>query len=498
MAVASFTSIAVNHDEYSKFETDRAIIEAVVFVGAGSTISAPGGVTAADSILTFEIRKARRSRDVVVYTFNLDLATSLGLADLAPIPTTTPIYVNLDTRLAISAPALINLIRRGEYFVKVYRSDEVSPYPVAGTLDSVNFLINPITVHRMRNDWCFGIDFQSSDLRTWRFDPRQITGVSIQEVSRNHKLSFFPLNYRVDPGGNRFLSWSGGSVIPISVAHKEYMLPSGGPSSEYIVVKVDHNRLPAATQQEDLFIEELTLSDIAIRRYLSDSIDHVENTLVQVYIEPTELVTDVDPSQLTYSGSGGALVINNDYDFIKSPISFFPRRPGQWIDIQFPFPSLLAVDQLYGAVANTRVVHINPEWIEVAEKSGYTQLVPFNTELAFDFIGLIWVEALRSATPIPNFWHYNITAGLRDCPGDLLELIGKHAAIPILTAAGAAFRGGYSSQSISRDGVSESVSYTSSAIYGIYSASIEDYRNWIREHLPAIKNRYRGPQMIVM
>ena len=87
---------------------------------------------------------------------------------------------------------------------------------------------------------------------------------------------------------------------------------------------------------------------------------------------------------------------------------------------------------------------------------------------------------------------------MRECPGDVIELIGRHAAIPILAAAGAAFRGGYSSQSISRDGVSESVSYTSSAIYGIYSASIEDYRNWIRENLPALRNRYRGPQPIIM
>tara|TARA_Y100001973_G_C5203096_1_gene339327 strand:+ start:1071 stop:2549 length:1479 start_codon:yes stop_codon:yes gene_type:complete len=492
MAITSVTSIAVNHDEYSRFEQDRAVIEAVVFVSG--TVSA----TASENTLTFEIRKARRNRDVVVYTLDVNAATYFGLGAAANFDANAPLYVNLDTRLAVSSPSLISLIRRGEYFVKVYRSDDTSPFTAATTKDSSDFWINPVTVHRMKKDWCFGIDFQSSDLRNWRFDPRQITGVSIQEVSRNHKLSFFPLNYTVDPAGNKFLSWSDGSLIPISTAYSEYMLPSGGPSSEYIVVKVDHNRLPTSTKQEELFIEEMTLSDTTIRRYLSDSIDHIENTLVQVYIEPTSIVTDVDPSELTYSGSGGALVINSDYDFIKSPISFFPRRPGQWIDIQFPFPSLLSVDQLYGAVANTRVVHINPEWIEVSEKSGYTQLVPFNTELAFDFIGLIWVEALRSATPIPNFWHYNLIAGLRDCPGDILELIGKHAAIPILTAAGAAFRGGYSSQSISRDGVSESVSYTSSAIYGIYSASIEDYRNWIREHLPAIKNRYRGPQMIVM
>jgi len=492
MAITEITSIAVDHEEYSRFEEDRAIIEAVTFVTG--TVSA----VAAENTLTFEIRKARRSRDVVVYTLDVDVAAYFGLGVGVAFDANTPMYTNLDIRLAIASPSLVSLIRRGKYFVKVYRSDEVSPYPVAGTVESADFFINPITVHRMKSDWCFGIDFQSSDLRKWRFDPRLITGVSIKEVSRNHKLSFFPLNYSVDAAGNKFISWNNGSLVKILPAHKEYMLPAGGPSSEYIVVKVDHNRLPTTTQQEELFIEEMVLDDIAIRRYISDSIDHVENTLLQVYIEPTELVTDIDPSQLTYGGSGGSLVINSDYDFVKSPITFYPRQAGQWIEIQFPFPSLLSVDQLYGAVANTRVIHINTEWIEIAEKSGYTQLVPFNTELAFDFIGLVWVEALRGATPIPNFWHYNITAGLRDCSGGIMELIGKHAAIPILTAAGAAFRGGYSSQSISRDGISESVSYTSSAIYGIYSASIEDYRNWIREHLPALKNRYRGPQMIVM
>tara|TARA_A100001391_G_scaffold191934_1_gene165727 strand:- start:442 stop:1371 length:930 start_codon:yes stop_codon:yes gene_type:complete len=308
----------------------------------------------------------------------------------------------------------------------------------------------------------------------------------------------FPLKYTVDANDNKFLSWDNGRMVPISANHKEYMLPASGPSSEYITVKVDFKRLPTSSMSEELFIEEDRLDDTSIRRYVNDSIDHVENTLLQVFLEPTQIVTDIDASKLTYTGDDGTIVINDDYDFIKSPVSFYPRVPGEWISIQFPFPSLLKVDQLYGAVANTRVVHINYEWIEVSEPSGFAQLVPFNTELAFDYVGLIWVESLRSATPIPNFWHYNLVAGLRECPGDVIELVGRHAAIPILAAAGAAFRGGYSSQSISRDGVSESVSYTSSAIYGIYSASIEDYRNWIRENLPALKNRYRGPQPIIM
>ena len=492
MAITAVNTAVANKDEYSKFEVNNAIIRIEVSA-SGARL---GGDAPNTMSLTAELIKARRARDVVVATTTLDLNTYFNLAINDPIPATPSIYMYIDTRDALSAD-LINLIRRGDYYVKVYQTadDQVTPALVADTAD---FYIAVITVDRMRRDWVFGIDLQASDIRAAKQNPRQITGVSIAEVSRNHRLSWFPMKYAVESSGIRFLSWDNGQLIPLSPVYSEYMLPASGPGAEYVMVRIDYNALPTGSVSEELFIEEDRLNDTTLRRYISDSVDHVENTLLQVYVEPTQIVTDIDPSQLTFSGNGGAVVINADYDFIKNPISFYPRKPGHWIDIHFPYPSLLRVDQLYGAVANTRVVQINNEWIEIASQSGFVQLVPFNTEIAFDFVGLIWVEALRNAVPIPNFWHYNLLAGLRECPGDILELTGRHAAIPILTSAGAAFRGGYSSQSISRDGVSESVSYTSSAIYGVYSASIEDYRNWIRENLPAIRNRYRGPQMICL
>ena len=492
MAITSVNSASADKVEYSKFEISNAVIR----IEVSATGTRLAGDAADTMSLTAELVKARRSRDVVVATTALDLNTYFNLSINDPIPNAPSIYMYIDTRDALSAD-LINLIRRGDYYVKVYQTadNKVTPTLVADTED---FFVGVISVDRMRKDWVFGIDLQASDIRTTKQAPRQITGISIKEVSRNHRLSWFPMKYAVESSGIRFLSWDDGRLIPITPAYSEYMLPAGGPGAEYVIVKVDYNALPTSSVSEELFIEEDRITDETIRRYINDSLDHVENTLLQVYLEPTQIVTDIDPTQLTFSGAGGTLVINADYDYIKNALSFFPRQAGQWIDIHFPFPSLLRVDQLYGAVANTRVVQINNEWIEIASPSGYVQLVPFNTEVAFDFMGLIWVEALRGATPIPNFWHYNLLAGLRECPGDILELVGRHAAIPLLTSAGAAFRGGYSSQSISRDGVSESVSYTSSAIYGVYSASIEDYRNWIRENLPAIRNRYRGPQMLTL
>ena len=364
--------------------------------------------------------------------------------------------------------------------------------------ESENFEINIVTADKLKKTTIFGIDLQSSDLRTPKFQPRKISGLVINEVSRNHKLSWFPLNYMVDANGNRSLSWDNGEVIPITQEYKEYYLPASGPSAEFIGVKLDWYQMPAATTVESLYIDELKINDREIRRAIRDTCDYLENTLLQVYLEPTMLVTDIDPSQLSFSGTSSELVIESDYDFVKSPVTFYPRTPGHWINISFPFPQVLRVDQLFGAVANVRVVHINTEWIEFASNSGFTELVPFNSELAFDFVGLLWVEALRGAVPIPNFWHYNMLAGLRDTPGEILDLISKHAAISILTVAGQAFRGGFSSQSISRDGISESVAYTSSAIYGIYSATIEEYKTWIKENVVNIRSRYRGPTLLTM
>ena len=552
MPVTNILSVEVDKEEYSRFEEENAVIRVQFFVtGDTDTVT-----------LELRKARRSRNVTVATITVPIDATSTTttphyGYIDLRTAPVSSPDLVSLIRRgkyfirasansgvvattvaanaaaltssLSVVTPALPAVLPlAGEIDVNpgTTRAEtlDYTALAVVGPdsvltlttslkyqhflgevvtlntifLESADFEINIVTADKMKKTVLFGIDLQSSDLRTPKFQPRQITGVTIIEVSRNHSLSWFPLNYVVDTAGNRFLSWDNGELIPVTQLYKEYVLPTQGPGAEFVQVKLDWYSLPAANVSESLFIDELKLQDREIRRYVRDICDQLESSLLQVYLEPTMLITDVDPSTLSFSGSSGELIIDDDFDFIKSPVSFYPRREGQWISIQFPFPQVIRVDQLFGAVANTRVVQINPEWIEVASNNGFTQLVPFNTELAFDFVGLIWIEALHNAVPIPNFWHYNMLTGIRDAPGDILELITKAAAIPILTVAGQAFRGGFSSQSISRDGVSESVSYTSSAIYGIYSATIEEYKTWIKENLVGIRSRYRGPTLITM
>jgi hypothetical protein len=125
-------------------------------------------------------------------------------------------------------------------------------------------------------------------------------------------------------------------------------------------------------------------------------------------------------------------------------------------------------------------------------------LVPFNQEIAFDFVGLLWVNAIRGATELPNFWHYNAIIGLPETPCEVQELVAKYAAINALTVAGMALRPGVGSVSLARDGVSESVSYTTTAEYGIYTGTIKAYKDWIKEEGAKLRAKYRGVTMVVV
>lgn len=319
----------------------------------------------------------------------------------------------------------------------------------------------------------------------------------------------------------RQLNWNGGPLVSITSSGTYILLSgnggegtggcagtggAGGISSmnpDYICVRVTSTLLmPEENITEQLLIDTKKIDDDTLRKFLCQSTSWVENDYLATFIEPTNVVTDRDPTTIQYSAGINApapIFTDTDFDFIWSPLTYFvPRTQGQWVKIQTPFPQLLRVDNLYGAIANTRVIDIDLEWIEHSEQGGLIQLVPFNQEIAFDFIGLLWSNALRGASELPNFWHYNVIAGLREATCDIQELIAKKAAVDALVIAGQALRPGLGSVSLSRDGVSESVSYINSAQYGLFTGTITAYKSWIEERGKELRAKYRGVTMVVV
>jgi hypothetical protein len=440
-------------------------------------------------VIIVQLIKARRNRDVEVAQQQITLPTD------SPVAQTIQFYLP-----DIVDEDAASKVRRGAYFIRVYSAT------LPGiTADSGDFNISLITVDRFKRDYLHGADRRAMDTLQVKQQPTIISGVTVSEIARGHQPGWVTLSYNYsDPlnGSNpvRLLSWCNGPAVSIVPGQTTYTLRKGTSRNEWIEVTVTSVlSLPSATCAEDLLVDRAQLTDDLLKEMLDSATSWVEQVALAVFIEPTRVVTEIDTSALLYnSGSDIPTFVYADWDHRVDAITFYRASAGHWMNFRMPYYPLIRFDALYGKVSNVRILDIALEWVEIHERGGFVELVPFNQEVAFNFIGLIWVETLRGPIPIPNFWNFSALVGFRDTPQIILEMVGKKAAIDALTRIGQAFRPGLSSQSVSRDGVSESVSYLTSAQYGIFNATIAQYREWIEENLPRLKGAYRGINMQVV
>jgi hypothetical protein len=98
---------------------------------------------------------------------------------------------------------------------------------------------------------------------------------------------------------------------------------------------------------------------------------------------------------------------------------------------------------------------------------------------------------------IPNYWYVQYETGfpLDKIPADLMNLIGMLASIPLLAISGDLILQGMSSNSLSIDGLSQSVSAPSTGAYG---ARINEYRKSIDLTIERIRMTYSGINFSVL
>lgn len=78
-----------------------------------------------------------------------------------------------------------------------------------------------------------------------------------------------------------------------------------------------------------------------------------------------------------------------------------------------------------------------------------------------------------------------------DIPDDLRQIIGKHCAISLLNIIGDGLMSGFSSSSLSMDGISESFSSTQSATSAYFGARIAVYQKEVEDYIKANKYKFR-------
>jgi hypothetical protein len=94
---------------------------------------------------------------------------------------------------------------------------------------------------------------------------------------------------------------------------------------------------------------------------------------------------------------------------------------------------------------------------------------------------------------VPNYWELTYITGFNKVPKDIIDAMGKLAAMNLFIILGEIVLGpGIASKSIGIDGLSQSVSSTASAMYSAFSARIEQYTKDLERMKPAMKSRYLG------
>lgn len=226
---------------------------------------------------------------------------------------------------------------------------------------------------------------------------------------------------------------------------------------------------------------------------------------IQVVTPEGNLMSDED---LEFYIQAGISELNTKLDLIipltviKENSKFLMDNYREWSFVKTNYP-VVCVDTLEGFVGTVRQINYPKEWfsiqksndglrhrrISIVPNQGVGGVVDQNAV----FTGTYATLGYYGQRNIPNYWETVYITGFEELPADIAKVIGYLSAIPIYTLLGNLVIGaGIASQSIGLDGLSQSISTTSSAENSAYSATIKDYREQLKNMMPSLINKYKG------
>ena len=450
----ALTAIKVLTDkkEYSRFESDRSIVKARVIPDPSTEIDGEvvtvelirkSGLVIASEEVTFSTSDYSKG---VVLTFDL---TELVDDDGFP------------------------LALRGDYTVQARQGDVTA---------SAELRIALLTAAKMKKTYCLGLTLRAAEVMQPRHQPRLVSGVRIVRCSDELRPGLKSLAYLYNSGAPT-LTFAGGATVELDESITEEILPDS--DGNYVEVEIDYFDLPDDDIEEVLVIDQEVMEDAQIQGFIDQAIAEMENETLDSILEPSRVATE------PYYSSPEE---GEHFDRLVRPAAYyrgdFNERAKAW-HVSLPLLQIVKIDAVSGYMGNSKALDITKGQLAVSPRQGTLDVMPFDSQyqILWQFQAQQRMSGDREV--ISQFWRYKGVAGLEP-EGDILKAIGYIAAIPILSIAGQAYRAGYTSESVSKDGVSSSKSYTSSAVYGIYSATINDYEKWLKSGLKQLRKRYRG------
>lgn len=218
---------------------------------------------------------------------------------------------------------------------------------------------------------------------------------------------------------------------------------------------------------EDSYGNKMT--DKMLQHYIKSAIQYVQR-LLQITIEPVDVEDEI-----------------HDYysnDFMN------------WSFVQLYKKPVIEVKSVSMQFGNMKTHEIPNNWIKNYGITGQIQLfpVPGSTgSLILSQNGSFMPMTLGLYQNAPSIWRISYRAGMEEVPDDLVEYIMKRASIGILQVWGDLIIGaGIANQTISIDGLSQSIGTTQSPEFAGAGARIKSYQDDMKDLEKRLRDTYVG------
>jgi hypothetical protein len=200
----------------------------------------------------------------------------------------------------------------------------------------------------------------------------------------------------------------------------------------------------------------------------------------------------------------GYLNLKLSKQIIEESLHYYVDDFTEWSYLPVSYP-VLAAHEMMGLAAGQTQLTYPTDWISIkstndptgAHRSFY--LVPGSGGVGVSgsgsavYAGILPLAGWMAGKSIPNYWRVKYCTSFQKLPADLADAAGKLASIGIFHQMGDIILGaGIASESVSIDGLSQSISTTSSATNAGYGARITGYLADLKLSLPRLKLKYDG------
>ena len=375
----------------------------------------------------------------------------------------------------------------GSYNVRVSNASNTVSWDM-GT--SIRIALVPVV--EMRTDWCFGAPLRSIEGLSPKFQPKNVTGVVIDEISSDTIAGPKALALTYVSPNAWTLSWDNGLPVIITPLLKKQYLLMDEMDSSYILATVTATTLPQANVSERILVVQGEMTEGSIARKIRNAANLAESTM-GFPLEPTLYTTmPIYPGMIREHNHQ-----TDHWDRVARPSDYIvPTNGYAWPSFRMAYQWCIKIHKLYGFHSVDKIIEVEGDWWNntTDRMSGFVTLIPALASFArWTVFTHPMLAPFYMHRDIQGFWQYDATFGLPDLKDSdrmiMREFIARHAAISVLLEAQRGYQGGLGSQSTGRDGLSNSFSYNAG---GPYASTLAEHRQWLITESPRIKQKLGG------